>query len=69
MGEFSISDAMGRPKQDLVDIPGRYPKGTRERIAAVLEKGEKQADFLRIAVESELKKREGRRKRGIKDGP
>jgi hypothetical protein len=69
MPELSISDAMGRPKQDLVDIPGRYPKGTRERIAAVLEDGERQADFLRQAVEELLRRREGRRKRDIKDAP
>jgi hypothetical protein len=50
--------AMGRRNEDLIDMPGRYPRGTRERISAVLEPGERQAEFLRLAVEKELRRRE-----------
>jgi hypothetical protein len=54
---------MARPNRDLIDIPGRYPRGTRERIDAVLEPNEKQADFLRKAVELLLRKRERLKRR------
>lgn len=40
------------------------PKGTLARIDAVREDGESKTDFLRVAVEAELAKRErGRRKK------
>ena len=37
----------------------RFPKGTLDRVKAVLREGENQADFLREAVELELRRREG----------
>jgi hypothetical protein len=49
---------MGRPPLDIKQLNSRYPVGTRERIDAVLKPGEKQADFLRQAVEELLRKRE-----------
>lgn len=51
----------GPKNQDLEDILGRYPRGTKERIARLLgdrpEKGA-QADLLRDALDRELKRRE-----------
>lgn len=49
---------MGRPKINEDQAPARLPAGSLKRIDAVLEEGEKLADFLRTAVERELKKRE-----------
>lgn len=49
---------MGRAKINFEAIPGRFPEGTKDRIDAVLEDGENQSDFLRAAVERELKRRE-----------
>ena len=51
----------GPKNQDLEEILGRYPLGTKARLARVL--GEKpakgaQADLLRAALEAELKRRE-----------
>lgn len=39
----------------------RFPKGTLDRIRAALRNGENQADFVREAVELELRRREGPR--------
>lgn len=45
----------------LANLPG----GTLDRVDSVLEKGEKRAAFVRLAIEKELKRREAasRRKR------
>jgi hypothetical protein len=51
----------GPKNQDLEDILGRYPRGTKERIARALgEKPDKgaQAELLRVALDRELKRRE-----------
>jgi hypothetical protein len=37
----------------------RFPKGTLDRIKTILRDGESQADFMREAVELELRRREG----------
>lgn len=37
----------------------RFPQGTLGRIKAVLRHGENQSDFMREAVELELRRREG----------
>lgn len=37
----------------------RFPKGTLNRIKTILREGESQADFVREAVELELRRREG----------
>jgi hypothetical protein len=50
--------AMGRKKLWSEDMQARFPEGTFERIEAVLEDSEDRTDFLRAAVERELKRRE-----------
>ena len=49
---------MGRQKKWSEDMQARFPEGTFERIQAVLEEGEDRTDFVRTAVEKELKRRE-----------
>lgn len=51
---------MGRRQINEEQMPARFPAGTLDRIDAVLdpETNEKRADFLREAVEKELKRRE-----------
>lgn len=51
---------MSRPQINFEQIPGRFPSGTLVRIDAALNEGEKRSDFLREAVERELKRRERR---------
>lgn len=63
MGLVTIRDityfvGMGRKQINHEQIPARLPEGTLDRMDAVLEDGEKRADFLREAVERELKRRE-----------
>lgn len=65
MGLVTIRDIIyswrmvrGRPQINHEQTPARLPAGTLERMDAVLEDGEKRADFLREAVERELKRRE-----------
>ncbi len=40
------------------DMQARFPEGTFERVEAVLGDGEDRTDFVREAVERELKRRE-----------
>lgn len=40
------------------DMQARFPEGTFDRIEAVLEDSEDRTDFVRVAVEKELKRRE-----------
>jgi hypothetical protein len=49
---------MGRKKQWAEDMQARFPDGTFARIAATLEGGEDRTDFVRVAVEREIKRRE-----------
>lgn len=49
---------LGRKKRWAEDMQARFPEGTFERIAAVLEDSEDRTDFVREAVERELKRRE-----------
>ena len=44
------------------DMQARFPEGTFERIEAVLKLSESQTDFVREAVERELKRRAALRK-------
>ena len=39
-------------------MQARFPEGTFERIAVVLKETEDRTEFVRIAVENELKRRE-----------
>lgn len=51
-------------KKTITDtLIARLTAGVRSRIAAALEPGEKQADFLRAAIERELQWRETARAR------
>lgn len=50
--------AMGRKKMWAEDMQARFPDGTFARIEAVLEAREDRTDFVRAAVERELKRRE-----------
>jgi hypothetical protein len=49
---------VGRKKRWAEDMQARFPEGTFERIAAVLVGKEDRTDFVREAVERELKRRE-----------
>lgn len=49
---------MGRKKRWAEDMQARFPEGTFERIAAVLVGKEDRTDFVREAVERELRRRE-----------
>jgi len=49
---------MGRTKRWAEDMQARFQEGTFERIEAVLGADEDRTDFIREAVERELKRRE-----------
>jgi len=49
---------MGRRQINEEQTPARFPGGTLDRIDRVLEEGEKRSDFIREAVDRELKRRE-----------
>jgi hypothetical protein len=51
---------MGRKKMWAEDMQARFAEGTFERIDAVRADGEDRTDFVREAVERELKRRERR---------
>jgi hypothetical protein len=48
---------VGRIKINDEQTPARFPEGTLARIDAVLKPKEKRSDFIREAVERELKRR------------
>ena len=48
----------GRPQINHEQTPARLPAGTLDRIDSVLDEDEARADFIRAAVERELKRRE-----------
>lgn len=49
---------MGRIKRWAEDMQARFPEGTFARIEGVLAENEDRTDFVRGAVERELKRRE-----------
>lgn len=49
---------MGRQQINAEQMPARFAEGTLDRIDATLADKEKRSDFLREAVERELKRRE-----------
>ena len=51
---------VSRKKTNHEQMPGRFPEGTFDRIDAVLDPGENRADFLRVAVDKEVQRRERR---------
>lgn len=56
--EAAIAKRVGRIKINDEQTPARFPLGTLQRIDAVLAEKEKRSDFIREAVENELKRRE-----------
>lgn len=59
---YSIVLRMGRKQINGEQYLARFPVGTLEAIAAVLEEKEGVAAFIRTAIERELKRRERRAK-------
>lgn len=55
-----IARVVGRPKINEEQTPARFPAGTLARIDGVLTEREKRSDFIREAVEAELKRREAK---------
>lgn len=53
-----IPRRVGRKKRWSEDMQARFPEGTFVRIEAVLTDAEDRTDFVREAVERELKRRE-----------
>jgi predicted DNA-binding protein len=53
---------VGRKRINDESTPARFPRGTLARLDSVLEEKERRADFIRIAVERELERREQFRK-------
>jgi hypothetical protein len=51
---------MARKKRWSEDMQARFPAGTFERISKVLAEYEDRTDFVRAAVERELKRREAK---------
>lgn len=51
---------VGRKQINHEQMPARLPEGTFARMDAVLQPKEKRSDFVRIAVERELERREKR---------
>ena len=58
---------MGRKRINEDHTPARLPAGTLDRIEAVLREREKRADFIRSAIERELKRREGSPAAGLRE--
>jgi hypothetical protein len=54
---MSYGNPMGRKKRWAEDMQARFTSGTFARIEAVLRDGEDRTDFIRDAVEKELKRR------------
>ena len=61
--ESVIPPRMGRKKLWHQRTAVKFPQGTFERIAALLQKPEVRMDFIRNAVERELKRREKAQKK------
>lgn len=64
--QILVSDTpakVGRKKQWAEDMQARFAEGTFARIAAALTDKEDRTDFVRVAVERELKRREKREPR------
>jgi hypothetical protein len=49
---------VGRKRINDEEMPARFPSGTLARLDALLEEKEKRADFIRKAVEIEIRRRE-----------
>ena len=49
---------VGRKRINEEQVPARFPGGTLARIDAVLQEKEKRAEFIRVAIQRELERRE-----------
>jgi len=56
--ETASHTGVGRKRKWVEDMVARFPRGTFERIAQVSRETEDRTDFVREAVEGELKRRE-----------
>jgi hypothetical protein len=54
----ATAQRVGRKKRWVEDMQARFAEGTFTRIRAVLTDGEDRTDFIREAVERELRRRE-----------
>lgn len=54
----ATSHRVGRKKRWAEDMVARFAEGTFARVTAVLSDGEDRTDFVREAVDRELKRRE-----------
>jgi metal-responsive CopG/Arc/MetJ family transcriptional regulator len=54
---------VGRKRINEEEMPARFPAGTLARLDALLNEKEKRSDFIREAVEREIKRRETAEKR------
>lgn len=64
MMECITGRPVGRKSKNLTDkMPGRFPEGTFDRIAAVSRPKETRSDFVIEAVEAELERRERTKRR------
>jgi hypothetical protein len=54
---------VGRKRINDEATPARFPKGTLARLDALLDEKEKRSDFIREAVEREIRRREAAGKR------
>ena len=59
----AIPRPMGRPPLGLIRTNIHLPKRIGERIARVLKDKEKQAAFIRTAIEHEIQRREAEKKK------
>ena len=59
VAESVTAPRVGRRAKNFVEqMIARFPKGTFERVAAILRADETRTDFVQEAVERELKRRE-----------
>jgi hypothetical protein len=63
MPASAIFRVMGRPKKWRESTLARLAAGTLDRIKAALGDGEHKTDFIRTAIERELRRREGKERK------
>jgi len=62
------ANGMGRKKEFTDEMRGRFASGTFDRIAKVLRSGEDRTEFVRVAVEVMIRRRERKMKEAEKAG-
>jgi hypothetical protein len=63
--DLAIRARMGRKKRWHDVMGAKFPAGTFDRIAEVLGEDEDRTDFVRLAVEREIERRQKAAERGI----